>query len=73
MASSSMLPLHLVDQVLQYVQGLPENLLAQVGQMFHDLLQHPLEREVTITLLICLMKCVTAKPNINNINSGTSI
>lgn len=53
MASSSVLPLHLVDQVLQYVQGLPENLLALMGQMFHDLLEHPLEREVMITPLIC--------------------
>lgn len=34
-------PLHLVDQVLLYDQGLLENLLALMGQIFHDLLEHP--------------------------------
>lgn len=42
--SSSVLPLHLVDQVLLFDQGLLLQLLARVGQMFHDLLEHPIER-----------------------------
>lgn len=48
MTSSSVLPLHLVDQVLLYAQGLLENLLALMGQKSLDLLEHPLEREIMI-------------------------
>ena len=44
MPGSSVLPLHLVDQVLLYAQGLLQNLLALMVQMFHDLLEHPLEK-----------------------------
>lgn len=52
MQSSSVLPLHLVDQVLLYAQDLLGNLLVLVGQMFHDLLKHPLERETMRTLTV---------------------
>lgn len=52
-----MLPLHLVNQVLLYGQGLPKNLLVLVDQIFHDLLEHPLDIEIlhneTSTRCIC--------------------
>lgn len=44
MLSSSVLPLHLVNQVPLYGQGLLENLWALVDQMFLDLLEPPLEK-----------------------------
>lgn len=50
MPSSSVLPLHLVDQALLCVPGLLGHLLALVGQKFHDPLGHPLEREIRIHL-----------------------
>lgn len=40
---SMKLPLHPVDQALQYVRDLHKNLLALVGQRFLDLLEHPSE------------------------------
>lgn len=41
MSSSAVLPLHLVDQVLLYGQGLLKNLWALVVHLCHDLLEHP--------------------------------
>lgn len=57
MPSSSVLPLHLVDQVLLCVLGLLGRLLALVDQKFHDLLVHPLEREIRINLLTETCEC----------------
>jgi len=41
---SSVLPLHLEDQVLLSAPGLLRKLWAPGGQMFHDLLERPKER-----------------------------
>lgn len=41
-----MLPLHLVNQVLLFDQGLPKNLLVLVVQILHDLLEHPLDIKI---------------------------
>lgn len=50
--SSAVLPLHLVDQVLLYAQGLLESLSALMVQTFHDLLEHPLETEMMVRLSV---------------------
>lgn len=48
MPSLSVLPLHLVDQVLLFVLDLPENLLVLVVQKCHDLLEHPIDGKMKI-------------------------
>lgn len=48
MPSLSVLPLHLVDQVLLCVLGLLENLLVLVVQKFHDLLERPIGGKIKI-------------------------
>lgn len=55
MPSSSVLPLHLVDQVLLYARGLPQTLWALVDQIFHGLLKHPLGRKKIIIALFSLL------------------
>lgn len=41
MPNVSVLPLHLVDQVLLYVPGHPVNLLVLMALIFHGLLENP--------------------------------